>query len=862
MPPGSLLADELASGRALAGGMLGLTGSWNSPTEVGLFRGTGSNSDGEEAAAERAQVAYSQRAAGAADLGVLYNGWGTPLLGPAACRRLEVSCVVARARRLFATQWKIAPAHSFFREDCKHFRLGWSSKSWRWGGQLVRQWQQWTAGLSDLPQSSIAPLLRLGFHLVSISRSPQIRPSIMSISCIGFCRSAVPAYGVFPVQHADELQQGRHLHATASMKDAEAGFCTLSLNDAQLSSVKQSIIGNADVGGWLELSADPSRLVLCSPARPAQHVASATSFMSNEHLRAARESDSWEGGGETGRIYRRCLREKKPAFWHEDWGEPAYQLYTRLLFRLSLVITSFNRSGAASKLYGMLNFLELGIFGSSQRRFRISSGLFLFQRPSEVTEEKPLKVVEEDKPQPQRVPASDIMEDNIPFVLQDRLSPYSVADTRDDESHGSTLPSIGKVKLRSVVAGCSELTCRWPRAILVALMSDIVVATIRSFHEGFDPPSLPDSQARLRVERSATVQEEPLNASGISPREQRIFHGTRELFRSLDLESRGHEDSIDLTLVRRTPTQMRWFKEIEEGQGKRLAEAPPEVQSDKEIMLLAIRQNWRHIKYASADIRDEKDVIETALQQGAPVPRVVSSQHLSRKDIALCAVQQDGSSLRHFSEDVQEDRGLVLQAVKQYPAALEFIPSHFLSDHDVILAAVQRDGSMLEYAEDGLRQQRSIVLAAVSQEGMALEFVNPDLQADPDIVLAAIASDGSALQFASSDLRNDEVIVRKAVLKDGLALEFASSRLQADKAIVLDAVSQDARSFQYAHADLRSDRDVSRAALSRAARGYGRESDRAEDRVAMLDAVIRWMPEDEESVKMIKEQGFDPESVQ
>ena len=96
---------------------------------------------------------------------------------------------VTQARRLFATQWKIAPAHSFFREDCKHFRLGWSSKSWRWGGQLVRQWQQWTAGLSDLPQSSIAPLLRLGFHLVSISRSPQIRPSIMSISCIGFCRS-------------------------------------------------------------------------------------------------------------------------------------------------------------------------------------------------------------------------------------------------------------------------------------------------------------------------------------------------------------------------------------------------------------------------------------------------------------------------------------------------------------------------------------------------------------------------------------------------------------------------------------------------------------------------------------------------
>ena len=165
------------------------------------------------------------------------------------------------------------------------------------------------------------------------------------------------------------------------MKDAEAGFCTLSLNDAQLSSVKQSIIGNADVGGWLELSADPSRLVLCSPARPAQHVASATSFMSNEHLRAARESDSWEGGGETGRIYRRCLREKKPAFWHEDWGEPAYQLYTRLLFRLSLVITSFNRCScfveAGQWAYRVLNILLGTLFSDEKRQPMASEGTFL-----------------------------------------------------------------------------------------------------------------------------------------------------------------------------------------------------------------------------------------------------------------------------------------------------------------------------------------------------------------------------------------------------------------------------------------------------------------------------------------------------
>ena len=31
------------------------------------------------------------------------------------------------------------------------------------------------------------------------------------------------------------------------------------------------------------------------------------------------------------------------ACWHEEWAEPAYQLYTGLLFGLPLAVTSFNR---------------------------------------------------------------------------------------------------------------------------------------------------------------------------------------------------------------------------------------------------------------------------------------------------------------------------------------------------------------------------------------------------------------------------------------------------------------------------------------------------------------------------------------
>ena len=111
-----------------------------------------------------------------------------------------------------------------------------------------------------------------------------------------------------------------------SRKDADAGFCTQPLTHAQLlhkvqgqpvrliprcvitqSSGKQRIIDNADVGGQCERSSDPNKLTLCSPIRPAQHVAVAMNFLEGSDLSRARKSDSWEGGGEDWpEAYRHC----------------------------------------------------------------------------------------------------------------------------------------------------------------------------------------------------------------------------------------------------------------------------------------------------------------------------------------------------------------------------------------------------------------------------------------------------------------------------------------------------------------------------------------------------------------------------
>ncbi|CAE7194368.1 unnamed protein product [Symbiodinium sp. CCMP2592] len=163
-----------------------------------------------------------------------------------------------------------------------------------------------------------------------------------------------------------------------STKDFEAGFCSAPLSWSELlrhtkgkpirliprcvisqASGKQRVIDNADHGGQSELSSDSNKLVLCSALRPAQHVSLAMRCASPAVARRLLEEDQWEGGGEDWPdAYRHCPMDEDQSracvvvWYHKDWAQPAYQVYSGLLFGLPLAVTSFNRLSRFSEAVG------------------------------------------------------------------------------------------------------------------------------------------------------------------------------------------------------------------------------------------------------------------------------------------------------------------------------------------------------------------------------------------------------------------------------------------------------------------------------------------------------------------------------
>ena len=180
-------------------------------------------------------------------------------------------------------------------------------------------------------------------------------------------------------------------------------------------------------------------------------------------------------------------------------------------------------------------------------------------------------------------------------------------------------------------------------------------------------------------------------------------------------------------------------------------------------------------------LQDNRDFVLAAVaaeHQGGRALEFVSAAFQADKEVVLRAVGQDGRALK-FAPQLQADREVVLRAVGQDGRALQFASDALKSDIGVFFQAVRQDGRALEFASPALQADKDVVLRAVGQDGYALKFA-PALQADREVVLRAVGQYGCALEFASDALQADREVVLAAVRQDGGALYFASPTLRDD----------------------------------------------------------------------------------
>eukprot|EP00931_Biecheleriopsis_adriatica_P020434 TRINITY_DN13661_c0_g1_i1.p1 TRINITY_DN13661_c0_g1~~TRINITY_DN13661_c0_g1_i1.p1 ORF type:complete len:726 (+),score=144.48 TRINITY_DN13661_c0_g1_i1:347-2524(+) len=212
--------------------------------------------------------------------------------------------------------------------------------------------------------------------------------------------------------------------------------------------------------------------------------------------------------------------------------------------------------------------------------------------------------------------------------------------------------------------------------------------------------------------------------------------------------------------------------------------------SDRELVLEAVREEGRALKYAADELRSDRKLVLEAFREDRRALVYAADELRSDRNFVLEAVRENGRAFQYVADEFRSNRNFMLEAVRLDGRALAYAADELRSDRELVLEAVREDGLALEYASDDLCSDRNLVLEAVRLDGLALEYASDELRSDREMVLAAAAlpQDGQALKFAAQEILQERDFMLVVMKHNGLALGCVSKELQGDSGLVQAAV--------------------------------------------------------------------------
>ena len=277
-----------------------------------------------------------------------------------------------------------------------------------------------------------------------------------------------------------------------------------------------------------------------------------------------------------------------------------------------------------------------------------------------------------------------------------------------------------------------------------------------------------------------------------------------------------------------------WLSMIETD-GTNLKDAPIEFRSNKNIILLAAKNNIQAMEFAlfeeEGDVEmNDIDMIYLACRYWIPsiaqdwrvlvrAPRFLQANTIC----VLIAVRQNWQAMDFAvsSEELRNDKEIKkveyvhwLSEVKADGLNLRLAPKHLHSDKTIVLSAVKCSACVMYDCPEFLQNDKEIVqeywLSMVRENCINLPEDAEELCANKGIVLEVVLKDKRAFKFVSGDIEADvlhEYWLSRAKA-DGMNIRDAPLNLRSDKTVIISAVRQNFSAICYAHSDLQYDDDV------------------------------------------------------
>ena len=182
--------------------------------------------------------------------------------------------------------------------------------------------------------------------------------------------------------------------------------------------------------------------------------------------------------------------------------------------------------------------------------------------------------------------------------------------------------------------------------------------------------------------------------------------------------------------------------------------APLSIRNDKELMLVAIQNDYYAFEHCSDELQRDKDIVMRAIP--SMLYHVHDDFQQENPDVVIAAIElADKSDLWSVYDDVHyelwENRDVAKAWLTKGGDWLEDdFPESFCEDEELMLLVAKHNASELKNAHARLRADKDFMMKAVAEDGRLIKIVDDEeLREDYELVLVAFAKDHRAIQYYS-----------------------------------------------------------------------------------------------------------------
>jgi hypothetical protein len=186
-----------------------------------------------------------------------------------------------------------------------------------------------------------------------------------------------------------------------------------------------------------------------------------------------------------------------------------------------------------------------------------------------------------------------------------------------------------------------------------------------------------------------------------------------------------------------------------------------ELQSDREVVALAVENDWHSLAFTSEALKNDEQIkmIATTAREKHETQYTASDDITDdEKKQMIDTVTLDWRMLRHARSKLQNDRDVVSAALARHGYALQHASYALRNDKEMVLSAVSKNGYAMKFASIELREEKAFAMRTVTANYWSFRCVSKELRNDKEVAMVAVKNNKDLLEFASDALKNDPEI--------------------------------------------------------------------------------------------------------